>query len=299
MFQSKTLSGSLNKTNIKLLFVILILLSAGLLRFSLLFTTHQYPSGDEALAGMMAKQLSEGGKIFIKTYGVAYAGGGYIEVYLIALTFKIFGVSNISLKLPIVLVSLTSLLLVILLGFKVFGNIGGIIWGIIYGFCPIFMEWNLIVKSGYIELLVFIPFLILFFMKIYEKNKFKDIVFLGIISAIAFWNHPIILSLLIAFCLFFFLNFDKGFFKAIIYILISILPRIIIELCRDTSVLLQTHITSMDFENFFSKISRVFYFDLPAFFTSENVDKFIESIPITAYFWYAIVILAIISVIIR
>lgn len=288
----------MTEKNIKLLFVILILLSAGLLRFCLLFTSHQYPTGDEALAGMMAKQLSEEGKISIKPYSVAYAGGLYIETYLIAVSFKIFGVSNISLKIPIVLLSLISLLLVILIGYKIFGITGGIVWGTVYGFCPIFARWNLLVQHGYIETLVFIPFLILLFFTIYEKSKFRNILFFGIISAIAFWNQPIILSFIVAFALFIFFNSKLGFVKAIFYILISILPRLIVEIHRKSSVLTEQHILSIDFKNFFSRFVKVFYFDLPAFFNTNNVNNFPDIVSPVSYFWFIIVLFAALFIVI-
>ncbi|MDD5687779.1 MAG: glycosyltransferase family 39 protein [Elusimicrobia bacterium] len=298
MSQSKILSGNINKNNIKLLFTILILSFAGLLRFSLLFTAHQYPSGDESLAGVAA-QLSGEDKVSIKTHNFYYAAAPHIEEYLIAVVFKYFGVSDISLKSPVIFLSLISLFLVVLLGFEVLGNVGGIIWGIIYGFCSIFAEWNLVVRAGYIETLIFIPFLTLFLVKIYEKKKFKNIVILGIISAIAFWNQPIILPLLIAFGLLLFLDNNKGFLKMMIYISIPILLRAIVEFYRSSSGFMQQYITSIDFRHFILNIIRVFHFDLPAFFSSENVDNFVESIPVTSYLWYVIIVITVISMIIR
>lgn len=207
----------MTEKNIKLLSVIMILLVAGILRFSLLFTAYQYPSGEEAIHGLIAKQLLENGKISIKPYAASYAGGSFIDGYLIALSFKLFGVSNISLKIPIFLLSLVSLLLVIILGFKIFGTEHGIIWGVIYAFCPIFARWNFSSRGGYIELLVFIPLLTLIFLKIH-----KNIILFGLLSAIAFWNQPLVLSLLIAFSLFLFIlslnNIFIAAFKSMLYI---------------------------------------------------------------------------------
>ncbi|MFH1541189.1 MAG: hypothetical protein ABID79_04985 [Elusimicrobiota bacterium] len=299
MFQSKTLNGNLsNIKNIKLLFIILILLSAGLLRFSLLFTAHQYPSGDESLAGMMAKQLIEDGKISIKHPSVAYSGGLYIEAYIIALSFKIFGISNISLKIPIVLLSLLSLLLVTLIAFKVGGIICCIILGAIYGFCPIFIRWNLLVWCGYIETLIFIPFLILIFLEIYKKSNFENIIFLGFVSAVAFWNQPIILSFVVALALLIFFNSKFGLIKAVLYIFISILPRLIVEIPRKSSVFIEQHIPSVDFKNFFSRFIKVFYFDMPAFFSTDNVDNFPDIVSPFSYFWFIITLVAVLSTVI-
>ncbi|MEW6555771.1 MAG: hypothetical protein AB1349_00275 [Elusimicrobiota bacterium] len=81
----------MTKKNIKNLAIVTILLSVGILRFSLLSTTYQYPSGEEAIYGLIAKELVETGKTTIKPYNVSYGGGTFIEAFLIALSFKLFG----------------------------------------------------------------------------------------------------------------------------------------------------------------------------------------------------------------
>ena len=275
--------------NIKLLFILIILLSAGILRFSLLFTPHRYPTGDEALVGMMAKQLIENGKITIRASKCSvFRWCLYIEAYIIAVSFKIFGVSDVSLKIPIILLSLISLFLVMSLGFKFLGISKGITLGIVYGFCPAFARWNILAWCGYIETLIFIPFLIIIFLKIFEKNKLRDIIFLGFVSAVAFWNQPIILSFIIMLALLIFVGVKSGFVKATLYILISVLPRIIIELNNKSSVFIQQYIPSVDFKNFFSRLLKVFYFDLPAFFNTDNVDNFPDKVSSISYLWYAL-----------
>ena len=247
MFQSKTSGGNSDNKNIKLLSVVTILLFAGVLRFSLLSTTYQYPSGEEAIYGLIAKELIEDGKITIKPYNVSYGGGTYVESFLSALSFKVFGISNISLKIPILLLSLVSLGLVLFLGFRFLGPRYGIVWGIIYGFCPAFAKWNFTPRGGYIGLLVFIPLLIIFFLQIYKESGYKNIILFGFLSAFAFWNQPLILSFLITFSLFFFItnlnHITTALTKSILYIFISLFPRIFIEFFRESSLLLGSFVS--------------------------------------------------------
>lgn len=303
MFQSKILTGDLYADrNIKIISMLLVLVFAAILRVGFLFTPHKYPSGEEAIYGLMAKQLIEGGSISVKPYGVSYAGGIFIETYLMVPVFKFFGISDFTLKGVIIFLSLISLLSVMILGVKLFGARGGLAWGILYGFCPMFARWNLIARGGYIELLIFIPVLVLTFIEIYRKMTFKNIMLFGVISSIAFWNQPLILSLLIAFSLIiFFLNI-KFFFitilKLFFYVFLFILPRIITEILKG-SFFLNQFTPLFKPVNFFFRLARFFYFDLPASLSSENLDNFLRPVSAISYIWYGIVGIPVIYFIVR
>src|ERR1700740_3553846 len=92
------------------LFVGVVVLIAGA-RFAVLLTSQTHVHSDEAIIGLMGKHIVEGRYFPFYMYGQPYNAGAAWEAYLASIAFALFGVSVISLKSCIVLLSLLCLFL--------------------------------------------------------------------------------------------------------------------------------------------------------------------------------------------
>src|SRR5882762_10607040 len=83
---------------------VLVLIAAA--RFAILLMSQTHVHSDEAIIGLMGKHILEGRYFPFYMYGQAYNAGAAWEAYLAAIAFAFFGVSVISLKSCIVVLSL-------------------------------------------------------------------------------------------------------------------------------------------------------------------------------------------------
>ena len=68
------------------------------------FWEHSYFDSDQAITGLMAKHLAQLRAFPLMFYGQAYMLG--VESWLIAPFFKLFGISVLTLRLPLVLINI-------------------------------------------------------------------------------------------------------------------------------------------------------------------------------------------------
>src|SRR3989442_5865214 len=80
-------------------------------RFTILLASQAHVHSDEAIIGLMGKHILEGRYSPFYMYGQPYNAGAAWEAYLAAIAFAFFGVSVISLKSCIVVLSLLCLFL--------------------------------------------------------------------------------------------------------------------------------------------------------------------------------------------
>src|SRR5512142_2948561 len=92
------------------LFVGVLVLTAAA-RFAILLTSQTHVHSDEAIIGLMGKHISEGRYFPFYMYGQSYNAGAAWEAYLAAIAFALLGVSVVSLKSCIVVLSLLGLFL--------------------------------------------------------------------------------------------------------------------------------------------------------------------------------------------
>src|SRR5215468_12126639 len=92
---------------------VLVLIAAA--RFTILLTSQRHVHSDEAIIGLMGKHILEGRYFPFYMYGQPYNAGSAWEAYLAAIAFAFFGVSVISLKGCIVVLSLLCVFLVYLM----------------------------------------------------------------------------------------------------------------------------------------------------------------------------------------
>ena len=80
-------------------------------RFAVLLASQTHVHSDEAIIGLMGKHILEGRYFPFYMYGQPYNAGAAWEAYLAAIAFAFFGISVMSLKSCIVVLSLLSLFL--------------------------------------------------------------------------------------------------------------------------------------------------------------------------------------------
>lgn len=100
-------------------YLLLLMAVALVLRLDFLIPVNFVVDADEAIVGLMAKHISEGGPIPTFYYGQHYMGS--LEPLLVAFCFKAFGTSAISLKIVPLIFSLGLIVVVYLIGREV-GN---------------------------------------------------------------------------------------------------------------------------------------------------------------------------------
>lgn len=124
---------------------------AGLiLRLDFLVPNSFVIDSDEAIVGLMAKHISEGGAWPVFYYGQHYMGSG--EALLAALLFKPFGVSNVSLVVVPLLFSLFLIPLTFALTARIASSVGARIASALMALPPAaLVVWSAKARGGFIE----------------------------------------------------------------------------------------------------------------------------------------------------
>lgn len=127
MIEKKEIQSTMNK-KIYIALIVLILIFAIIIRIWNWPNTIGDINCDEAMSAINAKSIAENGTdIYGTTYpiyfeGWLYSGQSAFAIYAIAFFIKIFGFSTISIRLPILLISISSLFFILLLINRVFKN---------------------------------------------------------------------------------------------------------------------------------------------------------------------------------
>ncbi len=116
----------------------------------LLQTSQSMPDGDEAVTGLMALHILEGGEHPIYPYGVHYGAGGGLEAHLAAAVFALFGTSEEALQAVGLLLWLVNLGLVAAIAATMAGRRAAWIAAALFGLCPVSTYWSLKVAGGHL-----------------------------------------------------------------------------------------------------------------------------------------------------
>src|SRR5438874_10908215 len=146
------------------LFIGLLVLVAAA-RFEILLTSQTHVHTDEAIIGLMAKHIFEGRYFPFYMYGQLYNAGAAWEAYLAAVAFAVFGVSVISLKSCIVLLSLLCLFLFYRMCLALYGERTALLATIVFAVTPSLLKWHFQVR-GYSWYFLSIPLLTILVLSI-------------------------------------------------------------------------------------------------------------------------------------
>ena len=165
-----------------------------LIRLDYLLDSSVSIDADEAIVGLMGKHILEGAEVPIFYYGQNYMGS--LEAILVSYSFKLFGISNFSLKLVPFIFSILLIPLVYILGIKLGGNIVGFFAGLLTATPPYtLILWSSKARGGFIELIFLgmVSYLFLFYFLNSKRENLKITFATGLILGFGWWvNNQII-----------------------------------------------------------------------------------------------------------
>jgi len=107
------------------------------------------PDADEAVLGLMARQVAAGERLHVFFAGQSY-GFSLLEVGSAALLFHLFGVSTVALKVSMMLIWMAGGALLIAAVDRVVGRRAAWLSLILLAACPAWSEWSLKARGGYL-----------------------------------------------------------------------------------------------------------------------------------------------------
>jgi 4-amino-4-deoxy-L-arabinose transferase-like glycosyltransferase len=207
-------------------------------RVILLLGSHSHLTGDDSYVAILAKHIYEGGERPFFGYNEHYNGGLAIEAYLAAILFKIFGVSAVVFRLSGLLISFALLITAYFFLKKYFSRKIAFVSGLLYSVPPsFFASWNMYVVGYMATLLIHIVLLWFMFEFIYDEKKrtAKQMIILGLLSALGYYILEYVIVILSVFFIFWFAEnkkflATKNFLAYIASFIIGIIPVIIYNL---------------------------------------------------------------------
>jgi hypothetical protein len=169
------------------LFIGLFLLIAAA-RFAVLLASQTHVHSDEAIIGLMGKHILEGRYFPFYMYGQPYNAGAAWEAYLAAIAFAFFGVSVISLKSCIVVLSLLCLFLFYRMCLALYDQQTSLLATVAFALAPSLLKWHFQVR-GYSWYFLSIPILTMLFASIESAPapKRRILLFFGLASGVSIW----------------------------------------------------------------------------------------------------------------
>jgi hypothetical protein len=157
-------------------------------RFVILFTSQTHVHSDEAIIGLMGKHILEGRYFPFYMYGQPYNAGAAWEAYLSAIAFAFFGVSVISLKSCIVMLSLLCLFLFYRMCVALYDERTSLLATVAFALAPSLLKWHFQVR-GYSWYFLSIPVLMMLFASIQSDRvpKKRILFFFGLASGVSIW----------------------------------------------------------------------------------------------------------------
>jgi len=178
------------------IFLVVLALTA-VLRLALLATSQGGAMSDEALTGLMALDIMHGRAWPVYPYGYTYNGGAAMTAYVAAGVFRVAGVSDVSLKLVPLGVSL--LYMTAVYGFvrRRFGPGAGLFAAVLLAADPGLVTWSLDARGGQgIHLLLTALLSIVFYRIYFDGVRTRRWYFLfGLVAGLGYWNFPFMASL--------------------------------------------------------------------------------------------------------
>jgi hypothetical protein len=179
-------------------FLILLALVAGL-RMAILVRAETHVHSDEAIIGMMGTRILEGTLRPIFMRGQPYNGGAAMEAYLAAGSFALLGPGVIPLRIPIVALSLLSLVALYAVVRRFWDPRTAVIAAAIYAVAPSLLKWHFQVR-GYAFHLLSVPVLFGLFLLVLQTRPrtFRFHLALGLVAGLSLWCLEIVLPVVLA-----------------------------------------------------------------------------------------------------
>jgi len=140
-------------------------------RIVLLFTIDAHAHYDEAIIGVMARNILALGERPLFFYGQNYGGGGAVEAYAAAGLFALFGESTALLKLTPLLLSLAAIPLTYAVARRLHGVRAARLAILLFVTAPPTLEWSLAARGGYVETVFFSILLFWLALPLFEDDR--------------------------------------------------------------------------------------------------------------------------------
>ena len=288
-------------------FIIALIVLAAAVRFTILALSQTHVHSDEAIIGLMAKHISEGRSFPFYMYGQPYNASAAGEAYFAAVLFKLFGVSVVTLKTAIVLLSLGYLFLFYQMSAVLFDRRVAAFSTIAFALMPSLLKWDFQVR-GYSFYFLAIPILVILFWHVANRpNDYISAAF-GLVSGLSIWLLELSLTLVAALWLLLLVwrkmsvrqfalaaaGFIAGYAPAIIYNLGS-------SFANWRTVFL-TKTGGGSFDLIVSALTRtanlrhIFLVEMPKLFGPDTVLWYYPEKPWTGLIFYAVAIIAVAAV---
>jgi hypothetical protein len=271
-------------------------------RFVMLLTSQTHVHSDEAIIGLMGKHILEGRYFPFYMYGQAYNAGAAWEAYLAAIAFAFFGVSVISLKSCIVVLSLLCLLLFYRMCLTLYDKRTALLATIVFALTPSLLKWHFQVR-GYSWYFLSIPILTMLFASIDSApDPKRRILFLfGLASGISIWCLELAIPLVGALWTLLILRRRLSVGNAaagLVGLVLGYAPVIAFNFTHHFSnwryLLIER--PGGGFQSLFhlSTYGRILLDEMPKFFGPDTVLWYYPDKPASGYVFYAIAVLAVV-----
>jgi hypothetical protein len=277
---------------------VLILIAAA--RFAILLTSQTHVHSDEAIIGLMGKHILEGRYFPFYMYGQPYNAGAAWEAYLAAISFALFGVSVVTLKGCIVVLSLVGLFLFYQMCLALYEQRTAVLATIVFAITPSLLKWHFQVR-GYSWYFLSIPLLTFLFLSIEStpNRRWPRFLLFGVVSGLSIWGLELGITFNIALWVLLLLRRSLSLKNALIAVagfLFGYAPAIALNLTHHfanwQAVLDKTG------GGRFAQIFRpetawqIFGTEMPKFFGADTVLWYYPEKPVSGFVFYIIALLA-------
>src|SRR4051794_37269485 len=278
-----------------LFFGLFLLIAAA--RFAILFASQTHVHSDEAIIGLMAKHIFEGRYFPFYMYDQPYNAGAAWEAYLAAVAFALFGVSVISLKSCIVVLSLVCLFLFYQMCLALYEQRAAVLATVVFAIAPSLLKWHFQVR-GYSWYFLSIPVLTLLFLWIQSTPNRRWPLFLlfGIVSGLSIWNLELGITFDIALWILLLLRRNLSLKNALVAVggfALGYAPTIMFNLThRFANWNVVREKTAGGLALFFTPgaLSQIFLAEMPKFFGPDTVLWYYPEKPVSGFLFYTIAI---------
>jgi hypothetical protein len=269
-------------------------------RFVILLTSQTHVHSDEAIIGLMAKHILEGRYFPFYMYGQPYNAGAAWEAYLAAIAFAFFGVSVISLKGCIVVLSLLCLFLFYRMCLALYDQPTSLLATVVLALTPSLLKWHFQVR-GYSWYFLSIPLLTILFLSIQStpNRRWPLFLFFGATSGLSICSLELGIAFNLALwvlilmrrrlslknALIGFAGFVAGYSPAIVFNLTH-------HFANWNSVLEKTGGGALSLLFHPDVLSQIFLIEIPKFFGADTVLWYYPEKPAAGFVFYTIALLA-------
>jgi hypothetical protein len=277
---------------------VLVLIAAG--RFAILLTSQTHVHSDEAIIGLMGKHILEGRYFPFYMYGQPYNAGAAWEAYLAAVAFAFFGVSVISLKGCIVVLSLVCLFLFYGMCCALYDVRTAVLATVAFAVAPSLLKWHFQVR-GYSWYFLSIPLLTILFLAIESTPNRRWPLFLlfGIVSGSSIWSLELGLAFNVALWVLLLMRRNLSFHSVLLAVagfIIGYAPAIVFNVTHHFAnwhAIVEK--TGGGFGSLFNAAAlwQILFVEMPKFFGADTVLWYYPQKPASGFIFYTIAIVAV------